>query len=191
MEFFQNIWNWLTEHGKEILTFLTSAEVTGIILMVINLFRSHKAIKLNTSSSNSLKVALDDNNLMRKDVNEVKEKQLLLEAKVDKLIELEQDNQFNTMLVMKKVNTMLDVQSVVYSTIKDDTIRESVNNLLLNAKYNDSEVKSNIQNQLNDLKTKIKNMSEGIEEIKDSANKVEEQVVRPVVEEVQEQASRY
>lgn len=191
MEFFSNIWKWFSENGQKILAFLTSAEVTGIVLMFVNIIRSHKAIKLNTSSSNSLKVALDDNNTMRKEVDEVKAKQLVLENKVDKLIEEQENANFNLTLTIKKINTMLDVQSIVYSTIKDDTIRESVNNLLLNAKYNDSEVKSNIQNQLNDLKTKIKNMSEGIEEIKDSANKVEEQVVRPVVEEVQEQASRY
>ena len=191
MEFFSNIWRWFSENGQKILAFLTSAEVTGIVLMAINIVRSHKAIKLNTSSSNSLKVALDDNNAMRKEVDEVKANQVALEKKVNKLLEEQENVNFNLTLTIKKINTMLDVQSVVYSTIKDDTIRECVNNLLLNAKYNDSEVKSNIQNQLNDLKVKINNMSEGIEEIKDSANKVEEQVVRPVVEEVQEQASRY
>lgn len=191
MEFFSNIWKWLTENSQKILAFLTSAEVTGIILMVINIFRSHKAIKLNTSSSNSLKSALDDNNSMRKEVNEVKEKQLLLEAKVDKLIELEQDNQFNTMLIMKKVNVMLDVQSIVYSTIKDDTIRTSVNNLLMNAKYNDSEVKSKIQNELEELKGAVTSINEGIKKIEDSAVKVQEQVQPNPVETTEQTVSRY
>ena len=53
---------------------------------------------------------------------------------------------------MTKVNAILDVQSLVYQTIKDENTRVAVNNMLTNAKYAVTEQLAQFIKELNSLK---------------------------------------
>ena len=53
---------------------------------------------------------------------------------------------------MTKVNAILDVQSLVYQTIKDENTRVAVNNILTNAKYAVTEQRAQLIKELNSLK---------------------------------------
>ena len=58
----------------------------------------------------------------------------------------------STDVLITKVNAMLDVQSLVYQTIKDEATRTAVNNILTNAKYAVTAQRAELIKELNALK---------------------------------------
>ena len=83
--------------------------------------------------------------LIEEKLNVLNEKQLSFGGKV-----LDVLNGVDTL--MTKVNAILDVQSLVYQTIKDENTRVAVNNILTNAKYAVTEQRAQLIKELNSLK---------------------------------------
>jgi gas vesicle protein len=75
---------------------------------------------------------------------------------VDKVTHLENTvKQLDDELLIK-MNAMLEVQNIVYSTIKDDNIRNSVNSILIAAKHSDAKSKAKLQEELDALREELK-----------------------------------
>ena len=62
------------------------------------------------------------------------------------------------------MNAVLEVQSVVYSTIKDETIRKNVSGILMDAKYSETATRASLEAEVENLRKKV---NEKIEVIKD------------------------
>lgn len=152
IEWFQSIGNWIVTNKDAIVTTLSAIATSGIGVNLWQFFKNRKIVTENTKNASELVAALKENELLKPAVakveevlSTVKEKQVALEKKV-----IDSINGIDTLVT--KVNAILDVQSLVYQTIKDENTRIAVNNILTNAKYAVTEQRAQLIKELNALK---------------------------------------
>ena len=166
--FCYNIWLWYLEHREGISTFFMSGQFASLIGMIVMTLRNLKQVKSNTDSSKELKDALNKNERMSKsitqlqsDFNVLKEENTLLRAdlgaKEEKIIE-------SNSQITDKLNSILEVQSIVYSTIRDDDVRLTVNKILNNARYCDKNFKEELQGKIEEMKCDFEKKLEEVNE---------------------------
>lgn len=158
-EFFGNIGNWFIENKDAILLWLQSIGLGGIVAAVTNVIVAGKRIKANTLTSNNLLEALPI-------VGETKQS---MDALVERIDKLEADNkalqeenivryteiQNSLDSLLNKVNALVETESVKSQTIKDETIRTTVGNVLTNAKYNETQTRARLLETIAALKKKV------------------------------------
>lgn len=175
--FFINCWDWIVLHRDDIVTFLTSGTFVTILSMMFALFKQSRAYKANTKSLNLVNKNSENVTDMKNDVIVIKgdasyNKEVVTDLQ-NKVGKLQNDFIDFTELSMAKLNAMLDVQTLVYSTIKDDNIRRAVNSILVDAKYCEANAKAKLEKELEELKEKFKNATENITEtVVDTVDKV-------------------
>jgi len=154
--FFQNIYAWICANGTKIIGVLTSTTFIGMLTMLFNMIRTIKTNKSVNLTGTELKAELVESSKNRTIINTIKDvsdkiKEVSESTKqaLDATAEA-MDRHFTT--VMNKVNAMLEVQSLVYSTIRDDSLRQTVSNLLNTARYNDTNTKAQLQAEIDGLK---------------------------------------
>lgn len=152
IEWFQSIGNWVVTNKDAIVTTLSAIATSGVGVNLWQFFKNRKIVTENTKNASELVSALKENELLKPAVakveeilSTVKEKQVALEKKV-----IDSINGIDTLVT--KVNAILDVQSLVYQTIKDENTRIAVNNILTNAKYAVTEQRAQLIKELNALK---------------------------------------
>ena len=152
IEWFQSIGNWIVTNKDAIVTTLSAIATSGVGVNLWQFFKNRKIVTENTKNASELVAALKENELLKPAVvkveemlSTVKEKQVALEKKV-----IDSINGIDTLVT--KVNAILDVQSLVYQTIKDESTRIAVNNILTNAKYAVTEQRAQLIKELNALK---------------------------------------
>lgn len=166
-EFFVNIANWFIIHKDELVVTLTTLATSGVLANIIAFIRQHKAIKQNTDAANALANTSEKVEAIGQAVIELHKDHEILTAKVNETV--------STMdILLTKVNAMLDVQSLVYATIKDEKTRVAVNNILTNAKYAVTEQRAKLLEQLAALREQI------AQKAKDDVAKVNEAVEKAV-----------
>lgn len=184
-EFFQNIYAWLAANSNKIVAFLTSANFLAMLTLVVNTVRTIKTNKGVAITSTDLKNELSESSKNRgviasikgvsdtiKDVTEAT-KTAIDETKA--LLDKE------LLTVTNKVNAMLEVQSLVYSTIRDDSLRQTVSNLLNTARYNDANTKEQLQSEIDSLKKALNDKMEEVNKtMSDAIDKVQTVVSTPV-----------
>lgn len=185
-EFFGNIGNWFIENKDAILLWLQSIGLGGIVAAVTNVIVAGKRIKANTLTSNNLLEALPI-------VGETKQSMDALVERIDKLEadnrELQEQNtiryteiQNSLDSLLNKVNALVETESVKSQTIKDETIRTTVGNVLTNAKYNETQTRARLLETIATLKKKLeeKNVTDS-EQIKE-ALAAAQALIQPVTE---------
>lgn len=166
-EFFVNIANWFMIHKDEIIVTLTTFITSGVFANIIALIRQHKALKATTDAADNLANTSEKVEAIGQAVIKLHEENEVLTAKVNETV--------STMdILLTKVNAMLDVQSLVYATIKDEKTRVAVNNILTNAKYAVTEQRAKLLEQLATLREQI------TQKAKDDVAKVNEAVEKAV-----------
>lgn len=159
MEFFNNIWLWFVNNSNEIVLTITSANFISFITSIILLFKTLKSTKDNTKSSNELNNGLNNVNSLTsyvKDINDKLttslEKINTVDSKINKFV-----NEITELLnlLLSKYNLMIEAQLQVWSTIKDDNIRNNVNTILTSAKYKETSTIIDLKNQIDELKNKM------------------------------------
>ena len=191
MEWFNSIREWFVIHKDEIVTFVTSSSFVGFVTTIIMLVKQAKGIKANTAATDNLNgtvTAITDltntvdgslkENLSAQQEIKVEQNQLKSE-----LGELKSD----LSNLLAKVNAMLDVQQVVYSTLKDEQIRKTVNDLLINAKFAETEQRAQLKEKLAQLEELIKAHSKEVD--KQVEETVEE--AKAIVDAVSDVVTRY
>lgn len=147
-----------------------------------------KRIKANTLTSNNLLEALPI-------VGETKQS---MDALVERIDKLEADNKAlqeeNTVRyteiqnsldsLLNKVNALVETESVKSQTIKDETIRTTVGNVLTNAKYNETQTRARLLETIAALKKKVEeNTTANNEEIAKTLAEAQA-LIKPVAEAV-------
>lgn len=174
--FFLNIWQWFTENKDGITAFFMSGQAISFVAAIVMLIRNLKGMKTNTSSTDALNQTLVNTNTMSESVESLKIDFAALKSENDCLrsdlkateILLEESNNE----LKNKLNAILEVQSIVYSTIRDDSVRQTVNTLLNNARYSEKNFKEELQSQIDDLQVKLS------DEVNAMTNKIAESVNR-------------
>jgi uncharacterized membrane-anchored protein YhcB (DUF1043 family) len=189
MEFFRSCYFWVAENYKEITMTFTTAQLFSLISGLVLLVKTIRKTKENTATSIKLKETLTTTNSMSDTVTQLKTELAVVKAENENLKNTIAENQKELVDFLNthstKINTMLEVQSIVYSTIKDDTIRKTVNSLLVNAKYAETASRVKLQEEVESLKAKVDEKMREVAEDVDKAATVVKNIVNPVVDDAQ------
>jgi len=171
--FFSSIWNWFVENKDEITAFFMSGQAISFVAALVMLVRNIKSTKDNTSANSALMTTLENTNVMSNDVTSLKNDYITLKIENEmmrsELREYKESEAIMMTEITDKLNAIIEVQSVVYSTIRDDGVRKTVNNLLNNARYKDVSTKAQLQEQIENIKATFE---EELTKVKDSVNSV-------------------
>lgn len=162
LEFFQSIGDWFVANKTAILITLSGVDFGALVTLLGYFFKQRKSIDANTQSTNELNLLLKANEQHNKDMEELKAENHDLKLQVESM-------KTNEEILLAKLNAMLDVQSLVYATIKDEPTRVAVGNILANAKYSETNTRNKLKNDLNTLKEKVaeqvKSLNETVENV--------------------------
>lgn len=168
VEFFQNIWNWFVLNKDEIVLFFTSSNFVAFMTTIVMLVKQLKSNKANNETNKGLKSSLDNAVSIASDVVSIRDNSA---ATNDQLLTVQTDFEefkketYDALdVIVQKMNAVLEVQSLVYSTIKDETIRKNVNGILMDAKYAETATRASLEAEVETLRKKV---NEKIEVIKD------------------------
>ena len=187
IEWFQNVWQWLVDNWPSILLFFTSQQAISLVVAVVSLWRQAKAIKAADQSTKQLNGSVDVFNSATKLYQEN------LEAFTNKFIgELNTvvsglnaigDAAKNALIVSEqnkqKTDAIIDALQIAYSTIKDDTVRKAVSDVLVNAKLSDNRERTELLETIAGLKQQVESYSKAMAESVEAATKVVEEKITP------------
>lgn len=174
----KSIWEWFTINKDAITAFFMSGQFLSFVGAVVALVKTMSAVKTNTQSSKTLNSTLEKTNEMSEsvtkvdgDVTKLTEENVGLRKELSSVYEkLEYGNN----QLIEKLNAILDVQSVVYSTIRDDSVRQTVNTMLNNARYSDANTREKLQAQIDELKstfdTEVANVKDIVDKVIDNVS---------------------
>ena len=177
--FFTNVWGWILEHKEEISTFFMSGQFVSLVTAIVMLIKNAKQIRSNTSSTEALNSTLTNTNTMSGQIASLEKSVTSLEKENaglrDELEETKNAITTDNKLIANKLNAILEVQSIVYSTIRDESVRQTVNTLLNNARYSDKNFKEQLQSEIEAIKTefesKMSDMSKAVNETINNVSK--------------------
>ncbi len=162
MEWLANMWSWVVAHKDAIVTFVTSSSFIGFITTIIMLVKQSKTVKSSTVSSNELTVVMRENNAMNKQIDEIKTENEIMKNMLSDVIDALDK-------LTTKQNATLEVQSLVYQSLRDEGARVAVQNILTNAKYADTATRASLIKEIEILKAKAE---EEKTQIVETANKI-------------------
>lgn len=174
VEFFKNLFTWFVEHKDEIVVFFTSTNFAAVISSVILLIKQIKATRTTNKSVENSSSILDKAVELAQSVTSVSDKTASTESNTEEIkVKIDSVNkQFVNELeiLQQKLNAMLEVQTIVYNSMKDETARKNVFNLLTQAKLVETSKYSELEQQVESLKKKVE------EKVNDVQSVVEETV---------------
>lgn len=150
VEFFQNLFNWFIIKKDEIVVCFTSINLASFVTAIVLFVKQIKSTDSNTSVLNTLSGLLADTTKLSSNISDVLSTTQTLSTKVD---ELDERMTLSFDLLQRKIDAMLDVQAIVYSSIKDDASRKRVQSLITSAKLAETLTKTELHLQIEELKS--------------------------------------
>lgn len=178
MTWLENIGKWFVENKETILAVLTAIQSSGLIGFIAWAVKSTKQVKLNTKTTETLNKSITCVDGLNVEVAEMKDVNKALIEKCEYLENQMNDLQNSMDILLTKVDAMIEVQSVVYTTIKDDKTRATVNNLLTNAKYAVTEQRKKLIDELESLRQQIKTQAEAQKQLVEHAVNKAQSIVK-------------
>ena len=178
MTWLENIGKWFVENKETILAVLTAIQSSGLIGFIAWAVKSTKQVKLNTKTTETLNKSITCVDGLNGEVTEMKDVNKKLIEKCEYLENQMNDLQNSMDILLTKVDAMIEVQSVVYTTIKDDKTRATVNNLLTNAKYAVTEQRKKLIDELEALRQQIKTQAEAQKQLVEHAVNKAQSIVK-------------
>ena len=178
MTWLENIGKWFVENKETILAVLTAIQSSGLIGFIAWAVKSTKQVKLNTQTTETLNKSITCVDSLNGEVTEMKDVNKTLIEKCEYLENQMNDLENSMDILLTKVDAMIEVQSVVYTTIKDDKTRATVNNLLTNAKYAVTEQRKKLIDELESLRQQIKTQAEAQKQLVEHAVNKAQSIVK-------------
>lgn len=178
MTWLENIGKWFVENKETILAVLTAIQSSGLIGFIAWAVKSTKQVKLNTKTTETLNKSITCVDGLNGEVAEMKDVNKTLIEKCEYLENQMNDLQNSMDILITKVDAIIEVQSVVYTTIKDDKTRATVNNLLTNAKYAVTEQRKKLIDELEALRQQIKTQAEAQKQLVEHAVNKAQSIVK-------------
>lgn len=180
VEFFENIFNWFVTNKDEVVLFFTSSSFAAFISNIVLMVKQIKATKNSNKTVNGLSDALNSANELALNVTNVsdfssKSVSNTEELKV-KVNDLEKKFVDSLDILQQKLDAMIEVQRIVYSNLKDDSVRKNVSNILTTAKLAETaaraqlekeieELRKSVANKANDLTTAVENAASKVKKV--------------------------
>lgn len=171
IEWFESIGQWFVKYSGELMTIVTSGNLIGFIANTVMIVKTLVGLKDNTKVSGDLKLALEENIALKTEVDLLKREQAELKSTINELKQIVQTSIENQGLLLSKMNASLDVQSIVYSTLKDAKSRSTVQNIIANAKFAEDNNRAKLFEELEELRKKV---AEGQQQIVETVEKTVE-----------------
>lgn len=188
MTWLENIGKWFVENKETILAVLTAIQSSGLIGFIAWAVKSTKQVKLNTKTTETLNKSITCVDGLNGEVAEMKDVNKVLIEKCEYLENQMNDLENSMDILITKIDAIIEVQSVVYTTIKDDKTRATVNNLLTNAKYAVTEQRKKLIEELEALRQQIKAQADAQKQLVEHAVNKAQSIVKvedaPVEEQV-------
>ena len=178
MTWLENIGKWFVENKETILAVLTAIQSSGLIGFIAWAVKSTKQVKLNTKTTETLNKSITCVDGLNGEVTEMKDVNKTLIEKCEYLENQMNDLQNSMDILLTKIDAIIEVQSVVYTTIKDDKTRATVNNLLTNAKYAVTEQRKKLIDELESLRQQIKTQAEAQKQLVEHAVNKAQSIVK-------------
>lgn len=178
MTWLENIGKWFVENKETILAVLTAIQSSGLIGFIAWAVKSTKQVKLNTKTTETLNKSITCVDSLNGEVTEMKDVNKTLIEKCDYLENQMNDLENSMDILITKIDAIIEVQSVVYTTIKDDKTRATVNNLLTNAKYAVTEQRKKLIDELEALRQQIKAQAEAQKQLVEHAVNKAQSIVK-------------
>ena len=178
MTWLENIGKWFVENKETILAVLTAIQSSGLVGFIAWAVKSTKQVKLNTKTTETLNKSITCVDSLNGEVTEMKDVNKELIAKCDYLENQMNDLENSMDILITKIDAIIEVQSVVYTTIKDDKTRATVNNLLTNAKYAVTEQRKKLIDELESLRQQIKTQAEAQKQLVEHAVNKAQSIVK-------------
>ena len=181
-QFGMSIWEWFLSNQESITAFFMSGQAVSFVAALIMLIKNLKGTRANTASTEKLDMTLVNTNNMSDSIVSLESNFLLLKQENDclrtELKETETQLQNVNQDIVSKLNAIIEVQSIVYSTIRDDGVRQTVNTILNNARYSEKNFKESLETQIEELKQAYKfelqnvndKMTKSMDEVKNTLN---------------------
>ena len=188
MTWLENIGKWFVENKETILAVLTAIQSSGLVGFIAWAVKSTKQVKLNTKTTETLNKSITCVDSLNGEVTEMKDVNKTLIEKCEYLENQMNDLENSMDILITKIDAIIEVQSVVYTTIKDDKTRATVNNLLTNAKYAVTEQRKKLIEELEALRQQIKAQADAQKQLVEHAVNKAQSIVKvedaPVEEQV-------
>jgi len=177
---------WFVENKDGITAFFMSGQAISFVAALIMLVKNLKGTRLNTSSTDKLNQTLTNTNDMANSIAVLDTNFQALKQENDtlrkELKETEDVIQHTNAELLDKLNAIIEVQGIVYSTIRDDSVRQTVNTILNNARYCEQNFKDKLEKQIEELRNKYANdvkemgakMDAAMHQVSDSLNAAEQ-----------------
>lgn len=178
MTWLENIGKWFVENKESILAVLTAIQSSGLIGFIAWAVKSTKQVKLNTKTTETLNKSITCVDGLNGEVTEMKDVNKTLIEKCEYLENQMNDLENSMDILITKIDAIIEVQSVVYTTIKDDKTRATVNNLLTNAKYAVTEQRKKLIDELEALRQQIKTQAEAQKQLVEHAVNKAQSIVK-------------
>ena len=178
MNWLENIGKWFIDNQETILAVLTAIQSSGLIGFIAWAVKSTKQVKLNTKMTEVLNNSISCVDSLNGEVVGLKDVNKELIEKCEYLENQMNDLQNSMDILLTKVDAIIEVQSVVYTTIKDDKTRATVNNLLTNAKYAVTEQRKKLIEELEALREQIKTQAEAQKQLVEHAVNKAQSIVK-------------
>ena len=178
MNWLENIGKWFIDNQETILAVLTAIRSSGLIGFIAWAVKSTKQVKLNTKTTEVLNNSISCVDSVKGEVVGLKDVNKELIEKCEYLENQMNDLQNSMDILLTKVDAIIEVQSVVYTTIKDDKTRATVNNLLTNAKYAVTEQRKKLIEELEALREQIKTQAEAQKQLVEHAVNKAQSIVK-------------
>ena len=150
VEFFQNLFSWFIVKKDEIVLFFTSINVASFATAIVLFVKQVKSTNSNTNVLNTLSGLLVDTTKLSSNVDNTLSITNALSTKVD---DLDERVTLSFELLQRKLDAILDVQAIVYSSIKDDEARKRIQSLITSAKLAETLTKTELHSQIEELKS--------------------------------------
>ena len=178
MTWLENIGKWFVENKETILAVLTAIQSSGLVGFIAWAVKSTKQVKLNTKTTETLNNSIACVDGLNGEVAEMKDVNKTLIEKCEYLENQMNDLENSMDILITKIDAIIEVQSVVYTTIKDDKTRATVNNLLTNAKYAVTEQRKKLIDELEALRQQITTQAEAQKQLVEHAVNKAQSIVK-------------
>lgn len=202
MEFLKSCYQWVAENYNKIMMMLQSTQFASLVAGAVFLWKTIVSTRESIASSKKLDETVSKNNQMSENVVHIKRENEALKTQNEMLKSMVQNfetkfdefvGKMNSRLeseqavLTKKLNAVIDVQSIVYATIRDDNTRTAINSILTNAKFDETadETRQKLMQEVADLKSKLAEEMEKVKTMTEEASTKLEEIVEPKVEQTE------
>ena len=207
----QFLWAFLGENKDSILAVMSTLDLGAIIVGIVALIRNVIVARANTTATNTLRESNEELKGKGKNPGKVVLEKIdytpLTNEQIEQLasseVVIDCQNRITEILTMietddavivnkcddikNKLNSIIEAQTLVYSTIKDENMRRAVQGHLVAAKYSEPNIQEKIDNEMEEMQRKLSDVMEELNNIGVSAANAVKNVsmTEPVEEEVQ------